>query len=104
MYWSRLGSIHFLPKILDLSSFMEKWSRRFFNEFREKIRKQKEVLSLFEGCENDEQTKKYFEERSKSEDLLIHEEAYWKQRAKSFSLTEGDSNSKFFHAYATTRK
>lgn len=36
--------------------------------------------------------------------LLHHEETYWKQRAKIFRLAEGDSNSRFFHAAATTRK
>lgn len=35
---------------------------------------------------------------------MKHEELYWKQRAKSFWLTEGDTNSKYFHAQATTRK
>lgn len=45
-----LDPLQFLPKLLDLSSFMEKWGRKFFNKFREKIRKQKEVLNLFENC------------------------------------------------------
>lgn len=38
------------------------------------------------------------------EELLVHEEAYWKQRAKFFWLLDGDSNLKYFHAYATSRK
>lgn len=42
--------------------------------------------------------------KNKLEDLLVHEEMYWQQIAKSFWLRDGDSNSKFFHAYATTKK
>lgn len=83
---------------------MEKWGRKFFKKFREKIRKQKEVITLFADCADENQMRRYFEEKSKLEELLVHEEAYWKQRAKSFWLQDGDSNSKFFHAFATTRK
>lgn len=83
---------------------MEKWGHNFFNKFREKIKKQKEVLSMYEDCATERQSRQYFEEKGKLEDLLIHEETYLRQRAKSFWLPEGDSNSKFFHAYATTRK
>lgn len=36
--------------------------------------------------------------------LPSQEESYWKQRAKVFWLEEGDSNTRFFHATATTRK
>lgn len=50
------------------------------------------------------QTKRYFEKKSKEEALLIQEKTYWKKMAKSFWLAEGNLNSKFFHAYATTRK
>lgn len=103
-YWKNLAPIHFLPKLLELSNFMGKWGREFFNKFREKIKKQKENLSLYESCADEEQTRRYFEERNKLEELLVHEEAYWKQRAKSFWLLEGDSNTKNFHAFATSRK
>lgn len=62
------------------------------------------MLELYESCDSDSVTKRYFEEKNKLEDLLIHEEAYWKQRAKSFWLPDGDSKSKFFHAFTTIRK
>lgn len=103
-YWKALHPTQFIPKLLELSTFMGKLGRKFFNKFREKIQKQKSLVALFEDCVDEQQTKRYFEERGKLEDLLIQEETYWKQRAKSFWLLEGDSNSKYFHAYATTRK
>lgn len=103
-HWKKLAPTQFLSKLLDISEFMNKWGRRFFNKFREKIQRQKDILTLYEDCADEVQTNHYFEERRKLEELMIHEEAYWKQRAKSFWLMEGDSNSKFFHAYATTRK
>lgn len=103
-YWRKLAPIHFVPKLLKLSTFIGKWGRRFFNKFHEKIEQQKLILSLYESCSDADQTKKYFEEKSKLEELLVHEEAYWKQRAKSFWLADADSNSKYFHACATTRK
>ncbi|KAL8158345.1 hypothetical protein AgCh_002874 [Apium graveolens] len=64
----------------------------------------KEVINLYEDCAIDDRTKKYFEEKSKLDELLMHEEVYWKQIAKSFWLLDGDSNTKFFHVFATTRK
>lgn len=36
--------------------------------------------------------------------ILINEELYWKQRVTIFWLNNGDSNSRFFHAYTITRK
>lgn len=46
----------------------------------------------------------YFMEKEKLNELLYHEEVYWKQRAKNLWLTEGDANTKFFHASASARK
>lgn len=35
---------------------------------------------------------------------MLSEELYWQQRAKSFWLQDGNSNSRYFHAYATSRR
>lgn len=36
--------------------------------------------------------------------LLDQQEVYWKQRSKQFWLQEGDTNTHFFHKYASSRK
>ena len=36
--------------------------------------------------------------------LLAQEDTFWKQRSKFFWLQDGDSNSKFFHSTASTRR
>lgn len=83
---------------------MAKWGRGFFHKFREKIIRQKEVIDLLKNREDDDGVQLYFDEKDKLEEILSHEEAYWKQRAKSFWLKDGDTNSKYFHAAASSRK
>jgi len=36
--------------------------------------------------------------------LMIQEDKYWRQRAKTHWYRDGDLNTKFFHASATSRK
>ena len=36
--------------------------------------------------------------------LLIQEDAFWRQRAKVHWLRDGDLNTKFFHAAASSRR
>lgn len=83
---------------------MAKWGRVFFHKFRDKIKNQKNVIEGLKDREDDDGIQQYFEEKEKLNDILCHEELYWKQRAKTFWLEEGDTNSKFFHAAASTRK
>lgn len=44
------------------------------------------------------------EEKEKLNELLFHEESYWKQHTKIFWLEEGDFKTKFFHSSTTTLK
>lgn len=103
-YWRSLPATNILPKLLSVSAFMAKWGRTFFHKFRDEVKNQKMVLCNLMNREDDEGIKLYFEERERLNELLLHEEVYWKQRAKTFWLQEGDSNSKYFHAQASKRK
>lgn len=103
-FWLALPPSHILPKLLSVSNFMARWGRNFFHKFRDKVKKKKELLSILVNRVDSEGVKLYFEEKERLNELLFHEEIYWKQRAKVFWLTEGDANTKFFHASASTRR
>ncbi|XP_074335942.1 uncharacterized protein LOC141673107 [Apium graveolens] len=103
-FWKSLKPTHLMPKLISVSSFMAKWGRNFFHKFRDKVKHKKEEVNLYADCEDEEGVRKFFEATNQLNDLLSHEEVYWKQRAKAFWLEEGDSNSKFFHAFANARK
>lgn len=77
---------------------------QFFQKFRDKVKRVKETLCSLVDRRDEAGIKEYFEEKQKLDDLLYNEELYWKQRAKAFWLTEGDTNSKYFHAAASKRK
>lgn len=92
--------MHIMPKFLSMSSFMAKWGNQFFHKFRDKVKNQKEILNRLTYREDEEGIQAYFEKREKLNELLLHQEVYWKQRAKTFWLKEGDFNMNFFHAQA----
>ncbi|XP_074374650.1 uncharacterized protein LOC141715063 [Apium graveolens] len=103
-YWRNIPASHLLPKLISVSSFMARWGRTFFHKFRDKVKNQKEIINAWVNRSDEEGVKRYFEETKKLDELLYHEKLHCKQRAKTSWLTEGDTNSKFFHAATSKRK
>lgn len=104
-FWEDLPNTSFLPKLLSVSKYMKKRGHTFFNKFKEKLKAQKRIIEALKIRTDEEGIKQYLIERDKLNEFLLHEETYWKQRAKLFWLREGDDNTKYFHASATmTRK
>lgn len=100
----KIPPIHLLPKLQDVSTFMAKWGKTFFNKFREKVRRQKKIIADLVNRVDAVGVESYLNEVERLNDLLFQEETYWKQRAKLFWLEEGVDNTRFFHATATSRK
>lgn len=82
-FWGGLPYTQLLPKLIYVSSFMAKWGRNFFHKFRDKFKKQKEVLNALVNKADDAGIRSYFFEKDRLDELK-QEETYWQQRAKSF--------------------
>lgn len=87
-YWSKIPAIHLLPKLMNVSTFMAKWGRQFFNKFREKVKRQKEVIVGLVNRTDALGVELYMSEVEKLNELLFQEYSYWKQRAKILWLAK----------------
>ncbi|XP_074374972.1 uncharacterized protein LOC141716673 [Apium graveolens] len=103
-FWTDLPAINIIPNLISVSGFMAHWGRNFFHKFRDKIKKQKEVVAKLVDHVDAIGVELYFSEKDILQELLLHEESYWKQREKKIWLAEGDANTKFFHVSASTRR
>lgn len=57
---------------------MARWGRTFFHKFRDKVKKQKEVINALVNMCDAEGVQEYFTETRKFDELSVHEELYWK--------------------------
>ncbi|KAL8097406.1 hypothetical protein AgCh_030510 [Apium graveolens] len=85
-FWLGFPAVNILPKLILVSGFMARWGRNFFHKFRDKVKKQKEVLTSLADRTDLAGVEQYFSEKEKLNMLLLHEETYWKQRAKNTGL------------------
>jgi hypothetical protein len=71
--------------------------------FKQEVVECKEEMERLRGCHDESSSGRFKEVQEKHARLLVQEEAYWRQRAKTHWLQEGDLNTKFYHMTASSR-
>lgn len=92
-------------KISNTRKLLMDWSKSCFGNIKEEIELVRSKLAFFyNNFFSPPPLESRLDLEIKLNQLLQHEHAFWKQRAKVFWLTEGDLNTKFFHQSAKNRR
>ena len=102
--WEATKGRHVMYRLDNCSSRMDTWGWNFVRQFRNQISECQRQLLLVHGDASVAAAQEARNLRVQLSKLLLQEEQYWKQRAKFFWLAEGDSNTRFFHSMANTKK
>ena len=93
-----------LSKLSACSSGLFRWGYHRVHDFKAQIKDCKDRMHQFRGKRDKASFNDFTVARDRYNELLHSHEVYWKQRSKAFWLRDGDSNSKLFHAMASTRR
>ncbi|KAH9754245.1 hypothetical protein KPL71_015390 [Citrus sinensis] len=80
------------------------WGSHLMSDFRACILEGKKKMASLQGMHDPASVDGFIKARKRHNELLQSHEIFWKQRAKSIWLKEGDINSRYFHIMASTRK
>jgi hypothetical protein len=102
--WVSYGGNQIVEKLELCASDLYAWNKVHFQQLRREIDSCRKRIEHVRNHVNSENVKLFNALRIHMAKLLVQEDAYWRQRAKTHWLRDGDLNTKFFHAAATSRK
>ncbi|KAM6547612.1 hypothetical protein CsatB_019288 [Cannabis sativa] len=95
-----------MANISTVSNKLQHWHHTTFGQLKEQIKdSHKHVAALHNSSRSDSDHLQAVQNSEQIlDELLAKEEDYWHQRSRISWLQSGDSNTKFFHQHASTRK
>ncbi|CAJ2636477.1 unnamed protein product [Trifolium pratense] len=102
--WNSAEGTLLTQKLNNCATSLTKWSAANCQQTRKEIEKYRRKLEVVRAHVDATNLHYYNELRQRLDFLLVKDDMFWRQRAKTFWYREGDLNTHYFHATATTRK
>ncbi|XP_060969090.1 uncharacterized protein LOC133036597 [Cannabis sativa] len=103
-HWEACVSGNIVDKVGAIQGPLGGWERSLTNNFKERIQSCKTRIDLLKGRLDVESLSEYKEARKHLAEIYHQKEIFWRQRSKQLWLREGDQNTRYFHAAASSRR
>jgi len=102
--WQEHSIHNIIPKLSSCAEDITVWRKSHCHKLKVDIEDCRKQLQETRVGSSSEDQVRMFELRKRMQRLLSQDDAYWRQHAKTHWYKDGDRNTKFFHASATSRR